>query len=193
MFRNPTTIAAAGLSALAIAGVSALPAAAAPSTAPVRSDVQSLVSDVTASAGAITGDTVSSIVGPTLVDVDGAVQSLRRQVSSITRRTRVSVQRTLNDTVAAVRRTGANAFVVVDRTGRVASGPSAVSISQPVTGLWDIAWGIDLGGCTQVAMANDRTSALLRVEPMSPVAVRVLRRSSALDLSNAGFVLAAYC
>jgi hypothetical protein len=208
MLRTKSSRAVTGLCTLAIAAAVASPASASEvSSASLQSDVQQLVGDITQDSQLIADDAVV-IAQPTLLRVQSTVAALRRDVSSIARRTTTSALRTTDSTarrttnsalrttdstVKSVRRLGARAFVAVDRTGRTAVGPSTVSVIHPVTGVWDIYWGLDLGGCAQVAMANNRTSDLLRVEQTSPFSVRVLQRSTTADLSGAGFVLAAFC
>jgi hypothetical protein len=193
MLRNTYHRTAAGLSVLAACGALAGPAAAdTPAPGPLQQDVQQVVADVSTDSAQIAVHAVDAVM-PTVRSVPWSVAALQRQVRDIVRRTGVSTRRSGERIARNVVSSEADAFAVVGRTGRMVAGRNAVALSQPVAGATVVQWAMDLSGCTQVAIATDRAGSLLRVEPVSPVAVRVLQRSAAAGLGSQGFVIAAYC
>lgn len=172
---------AAAVALVATSGTAAQ-AALVPDTSAVRGDLQRIVNHITEDSGKTVLDTRSvadQVTGP----LSGLVAD--------------TVKRTTGDASRAVgrvyRSVGFSAFAVVNRAGRVVAGSNGVSITTPLAGRWDFGWATDMSGCATIAMTNSVTPRVMRVQQVSPFAIRVLDRATGASVRRSGFGVAVIC
>jgi hypothetical protein len=139
--------------------------------------------------------------GP-IVSVDA--QALQNSVSGIRQSTVALVQaklRQVNSGVVAptagtvqrvLRSTGVTTYAIIDGTGRVLRGPSAVSVHSR-RGVLDVAWANDFRGCLQVAMSNTLVPQVLNLDLSMPLHTRVLTGRAATKASLRNVTVAVVC
>lgn len=172
---------AAAVALVATSGTAAQ-AALVPDTSALRGDVQRIVTHA------------SEDSSKTAIDARSVAYEL---AGPLARRVAATAERTTGDASRAIGRVyataGFTAFAVVNRAGRVVAGSSGVSVTTPQAGRWDLGWATDMRGCASVAMTNSVTPRMLRVQQLSPFAIRVMDRSTGASLRRGGFGVAVVC
>jgi hypothetical protein len=184
---NTRRLATAGLCAIAAATAASSPAQA----ATVQVDL--------GTGPILTVDTqaVQAGVGTLVNDVSklrqGVVQRVQTTLQSTVRSANGRVLAPTSARVASVlRQTGVTAFAVVDGTGRVLRGPSALSVHSR-RGILDIGWTNDFRGCMQVALTNTVVPQVLNVDLSMPLHTRVLTGRVASKASLRNITVAVVC
>jgi len=181
---NSRRLAVAGLCAVA-GGVAAAPSAQAatvqvdlaPTPVVVTVDTQAIQNDV--------GALVNDVAALRIATVQRVQSTLSRVNSGVLAPTSARIANVL-------RQTGVTAFAIVDRSGRVLRGPSAVAVHTRRGGA-DVRWTNDFSGCLQIALSNTLTPQLLSIDASTPGLTRVTSRSASARASLRNLTVAVIC
>lgn len=137
--------------------------------------------------------TVSQTLSGTVDTVTALRQSVIRRVELTLRQTNTRIVAPTASRVAGVlRQTGVTAYAIVDRSGRILRGPSAVSVHTR-RGLIDVAWANDFRGCLQVALSNTLVPQVLNVDVAMPLHTRVTQGTGKARASLRNVTVAVVC
>ncbi len=136
---------------------------------------------------------VSTLVDDVSALRQNVVQRVQATVQSTLRRANGHiVAPTAGRVATALRQTGVTAFAVVDNTGRVLRGPSALSVHSR-RGLLDVGWTNDFRGCMQIALTNTLVPQVLNVDLSMPLHTRVLTGRATTKASLRNVTVAVVC